>query len=153
SSQLPHDQVWLTSWEALGESLLAVVKRDLWWIAPLMFVLISVSLWLAFRRLTEVVLSLTTLILSGLCLLAIMRMAGWSWNLMNLMALPLLLGTGVDYSIHIQWALRRHADDARAAQRVTGRALLLCGGTTIAGFGSLCGSSNAGMASLGQVCA
>jgi KDO2-lipid IV(A) lauroyltransferase len=34
-----------------------------------------------------------------------------------------------------------------------GRALLLCGGTAVAGFGSLGFSSNAGMASLGQICA
>jgi len=31
--------------------------------------------------------------------------------------------------------------------------LMLCGGTAIAGFGSLAFSSNLGMASLGQVCA
>jgi predicted RND superfamily exporter protein len=39
------------------------------------------------------------------------------------------------------------------AYQSVGRALLLCGGTAIAGFGSLGLSSNAGMASLGQVCA
>jgi lauroyl/myristoyl acyltransferase len=34
-----------------------------------------------------------------------------------------------------------------------GRALLLCGGTAIAGFSSLAWSGNAGMASLGKICA
>jgi lauroyl/myristoyl acyltransferase len=82
-----------------------------------------------------------------------MRLAGWSWNLLNLMALPLMLGTGVDYSIFMQLALRRHHGDLRAAHLSVGRALLLCGGTAVAGFGSLAWSSNAGMASLGQVCA
>ena len=72
---------------------------------------------------------------------------------MNLMAAPLLLGAGVDYSIHIQLALRRHDGDLRAAHRAVGRALWLCGGTTVAGFGSNAWASNAGMASLGQVCA
>jgi KDO2-lipid IV(A) lauroyltransferase len=69
------------------------------------------------------------------------------------MAIPLVLGTGVDYSIFMQLALRRHNADLRAAYLSVGRALLLCGGTAIAGFGSLAWSSNAGMASLGQVCA
>jgi len=32
----------------------------------------------------------SVLLLSGLCLLATMAIAGWSWNLMNLMALPLI---------------------------------------------------------------
>ncbi|HVV72672.1 MAG TPA: hypothetical protein VHI52_14425, partial [Verrucomicrobiae bacterium] len=39
------------------------------------------------------------------------------------------------------------------AYQSVGRALLLCGGTAIAGFGSLAWSTNSGMASLGQVCA
>src|SRR5205085_10077798 len=82
-----------------------------------------------------------------------MRLANWSWNLLNLMALPLILGTGVDYSIFMQLALRRYHGDLRMAHRSVGRALLLCGATAIAGFGSLAWSSNAGMASLGQVCA
>jgi len=110
-------------------------------------------LYLAFHRPFEILLSLAVLALSGLCLLAVMRLAGWSWNLLNLMALPLVLGTGVDYSIFMQLALKRHHGDVHQAYLSVGRALLLCGGTAIAGFGSLAWSSNAGMASLGQVCA
>src|SRR6185312_12269862 len=109
--------------------------------------------WLAFRRFLEIGFSLAILLLSGLCLLAVMHLADWQWNLLNLMALPLILGTGVDYSIFMQLALRRHGGDLRLAHRAVGRALLLCGGTAIAGFGSLGFSSNAGMASLGRVCA
>jgi lauroyl/myristoyl acyltransferase len=69
------------------------------------------------------------------------------------MSLPLMLGTGVDYSIFMQLALRRHGGDLDQVRRSIGRALLLCGGTAIAGFGSLAWSSNMGMASLGKVCA
>ena len=82
-----------------------------------------------------------------------MKISGWSWNLLNLMALPLILGTGVDYSIFMQLALRRHGGDLKLAHQSVGRALLLCGGTAIAGFGSLGLSSNVGMSSLGRVCA
>ena len=82
-----------------------------------------------------------------------MALAGWTWNLMNLMALPLMLGTGVDYTLFIQLALRRHGGDLGVVRRSVGRALMLCGGTAVAGFGSLGFSSNPGMASLGKVCA
>jgi KDO2-lipid IV(A) lauroyltransferase len=82
-----------------------------------------------------------------------MKLMGWSWNLLSLMALPLILGTGVDYSLFMQLALRRHHGDLRVTHRSVGRALLLCGGTAVAGFGMLGWSNNAGMASLGQVCA
>jgi len=96
---------------------------------------------------------LASLGLSLLLLLALMRLTGWSWNLMNLVALPVLLGTGIDYAIHMQLALRRHQGNRDAIRRGVGRALLLCGATTIAGFGSLAFSTNAGLASLGRICA
>ena len=152
-AELPHDQVWLSGWELLGSGIFASVKRNLWKLITPMVLLVCLSLWLAFRRWKEILLSIAVLLFSGLCLLTIMRLAGWSWNLLNLMALPLILGTGVDYSIFIQLALRRYHGDLRMAHRSVGRALFLCGATAIAGFGSLAWSNNAGMASLGKICA
>jgi predicted RND superfamily exporter protein len=72
---------------------------------------------------------------------------------MNLMAVPLLMGMGVDFSIHMQLALRRYHGSRRLVGRSIGRALLLAGSTTVAGFGALTFSSNAGLASLGKICA
>ncbi len=152
-SQLPHDGVWLSSWEFLGGTVLAAVKKNMWKLLLPMIGLVLLSLWLAFRRFAEIFLSVSILLLSGFCLLAVMKICGWQWNLLNLMALPLILGTGVDYSIFMQLALRRHGGDLQVAHRSVGRALLLCGGTAVAGFGSLAFSSNAGMASLGRICA
>lgn len=141
------------SWSLLGPSLYEHVKHRLvWLLAAALFVIIG-ALWLVFGRPGEVLLSLATLAFSFLLLLAIMRAADWAWNLMNLMAVPLLLGTGVDYTIHMQLALRRHAGNLALVRRTTGRALLLCAGTTVAGFGSLAGSGNQGLASLGLLCA
>ena len=153
ATQLPAHGAWLTGWSLLGEALLGLVQRDLWFVLGPMFAVLLLSLWLAFMRWDEVLLSLAALALSGLLLLAVMRLAGWSWDLLNLMALPLLLGCGVDYGIHMQMTLRRHGGDLALARRTTGRALFLCAATTVAGFGSLATSSNAGLASLGLVCA
>jgi lauroyl/myristoyl acyltransferase len=152
-SPLPTEGVWLSSWSLLGQTVLEVVKHNMWKMLVPMVLLVLLSLWLAFGRLTEICLSLGVLLLSGICLLAVMKIAGWSWNVLNLMALPLILGTGVDYSLFMQLALRRHGGSLEAARRNVGRALLLCGGTAVSGFGSLGFSSNAGMSSLGQVCA
>jgi predicted RND superfamily exporter protein len=82
-----------------------------------------------------------------------MAVAGWSWNLMNVMALPLLFGAGIDYAIHIQHALRRHNGDVTQVRNTIGRAILLCAASTAVGFGTLGLGTNAGMASLGKVCA
>jgi predicted exporter/lauroyl/myristoyl acyltransferase len=153
STRLAEHQAFLSGWELLGTTTLKRVQGKMWQLVTPMIVLVLASLWFAFRRATEILLGVAVLLLSGLCLLATMAVAGWSWNLLNLMALPLMLGAGVDYSIFIQLALRRHGGDLGLVRRSIGRALLLCGGTAVAGFGSLAFSSNPGMASLGKVCA
>jgi predicted RND superfamily exporter protein/lauroyl/myristoyl acyltransferase len=153
SARLAEHQAFLSGWELLGTTTLKRVRGRMWQLVTPMVILVLASLWFAFRRPTEILLGVAVLLLSGVCLLATMAVAGWSWNLLNLMALPLMLGTGVDYSIFIQLALRRHGGNLGLVWRSIGRALLLCGGTAMAGFGSLAWSSNPGMASLGKVCA
>jgi predicted RND superfamily exporter protein len=145
--------IWLSGWQLISSAVLDSVMKNLWKLVLPMVGLVFLSLWLAFRRPLEILLSLAILLISGLILMAVMRLSGWSWNLLSLMGLPLILGTGVDYSIFMQLALRRYHGDLKVAHRAVGRALLLCGGTATAGFGALTFSSNAGMASLGQVCA
>jgi predicted RND superfamily exporter protein/lauroyl/myristoyl acyltransferase len=153
STRLAQDEAYLSGWQLLGAMTLKRVKSKMWQVVTPMVILVLASLWFAFRRSTEILLGSAVLLLSGLVLLTVMALAGWSWNLLNLMAVPLILGTGVDYSIFMQLALRRHGGDLVLVQRSIGRALLLCGGTAIAGFSSLAWSSNPGMASLGKVCA
>jgi predicted RND superfamily exporter protein len=153
SLELQANGVWLSGWEMLGPSVSKLVRRELWRVLLPILGLVLLTLWLAFRSWRDAVLSLATLAVSGLALHLVMVAAGWSWNMMNLMALPLLLGMGVDFSIHIQLALRRHQGDLAFVRRSVGRALLLAGSTTVAGFASLSFASNAGIAALGKVCA
>jgi predicted RND superfamily exporter protein len=143
----------LSGWELLGSTVFDTVVRELPRVVLPILLLVFVSLWLAFRNLKEVLLSFLTLAFSAIVLWAAMGLLNWNWNILNLMSLPLLLGMGVDFGIHIQLALRRHDGDLLAVRRSVGRALLLAGATTVAGFGSLAFSTNAGMASLGKACA
>lgn len=149
----PEGRAWLVGWDRLGKALAEVIQRGLRRVLIPTALAIIVCLGLAFRRPLEVWLSLAMLAFSLLCLCALMKLVGWSWNLLNLMALPLLLGAGVDYAIHMLLALRRYNGDVARTRRSVGRALWLCAATTIAAFGSLGLSNNAGLASLGQVCA
>jgi predicted RND superfamily exporter protein len=151
--ELQREGVILSGWELLGTTVFDTVVSELPRVLVPIFLLVVVSLWFAFRSFKEVALSLGTLAFSGVLLWASMALLDWEWNILNMMALPLLLGMGVDYGIHIQLALRRYNGDLLAVRRSVGRALLLAGATTVAGFGSLAFSTNAGMASLGKVCA
>jgi predicted exporter len=147
------DSVTLSGWSLLGRTVLRQVQREIPMISGLVGITVIAALWLSFRRFIPVLLSLAVLAFSGVLLLACMSLLGWRWNLINLTALPLLLGMGIDYSIHIQTALDRFRGDSSGAFHSVGRALLLAGSTTIIGFTFLAFSSNAGMSSLGQVCA
>ncbi|MCI0744996.1 MAG: MMPL family transporter [Verrucomicrobia subdivision 3 bacterium] len=151
--ELRRENVIISGWEFIGPTIFELVVRELPRVTIPIAALVLISLWLAFRDFKAVLLSLATLAFSGLAMQAIMDLAGWRWNLLNLMGIPLLLGIGVDYSIHIQLALRRYGGDLAAARKSVGRALLLAGTTTVVGFGSLSFSTNAGMSSLGKVCA
>lgn len=150
---LQREGIILSGWELLGSTVFDIVMKELPRALVPIVILVLFSLWLAFRNIKEVALSLATLGVAGLLLSAGMRLLQWDWNILNLMALPLLLGMGVDFSIHLQLALRRYDGNLLAVRRSVGRALLLAGTTTVAGFGSLAFSTNAGMASLGRVCA
>lgn len=76
-----------------------------------------------------------------------------TWNSFNVCGLPLLFGTGLDFSIHMIFALRRGEGDATRARRGIGKALIFCGVSSAIGFGSLATASAHGLASLGIVCA
>lgn len=142
----------LTGWSALGEALLVHTEKRLPGLVVTILLLVGFCLWLAFRDVREVQLSFAALGAAFLVLLTLMSLFGWSWNLMNFMAAPLLLGASVDYTIHTQLALRRNGGDIAAFRRTTGRALLLASATTIVGFASLAWAGNAGLASLGRLC-
>lgn len=147
------DGVTFCGWQLLGQALLGHIETRVAWLVAAMGLALAAGLRWTLGSWREVGLSFATLGFGLMLLLSGMAVMEASWNLMNLTALPLLLGAGVDYAIHVQLALRRHGGDAAAMRRTTGRALWLCAGTTIAGFGSLAWSSNAGLASLGAVCA
>jgi predicted RND superfamily exporter protein len=71
-------------------------------------------------------------------------------NPANIMTLPLVIGIGVTNGIHI---LNRFAEELTPSilTRSTGKAVLVSGLTTIAGFGSLILGKHQGIKSLGLV--
>jgi hopanoid biosynthesis associated RND transporter like protein HpnN len=80
----------------------------------------------------------------------VMYLTGFKWNYASLMALPILIGTAVDYGVHL--AHRAEQEDSVAeAARTTGKAIALSGLTTLIGFGSLILGNHWGVRSLGLV--
>lgn len=145
--------IFLSSWETLGSDVLEVLKEGFVRITIPVIALVILSLCLTFRFWTDVFLCIGSVVFSGATLLLVMAFLEWDWTLLNLMALPLLLGLGVDYSIHMLLAMRRYKDVFPMVWRTTGQALLLCAVTSAVGFGSLSLAGNQGLADLGRTCA
>ena len=139
------------SWELLGPAVGPLVRKDITDVFLPMAVLMVVMLGWIFRSARQVLACLAMMALSGMILLATMAMLGMGWNFLNIAATPLLLGTGIDYGIHVGLALKRNGGDLRAMWQGTGKAVLFCGASTAIGFGSLIFASNEAMASLGAV--
>ncbi len=153
-SQLAEENNGLiVSWSQLSPAIRELIQSEKRSVLLPLSLLVLVMLVLAFRRLRDVTLSVSTFIYSGLLMIAIMTVTDLKWNIVNLAAVPLLLGAGLDYSIHMLMAVRRLKDDVEEAKQTIGRALLLCGLSSVTGFTTVAFSTNHGLSQLGIVCA
>ncbi len=150
-SKLAGDGIWLSSWSLFRPAVSKLVNEDMVrMLLPMSLLLVGMML-LIFRRVADVGLALFAMVLSTLLLLAIMKVTDLRWNFVNLMATPLLLGTGIDYAIHVTLTLRRTGGNFRELWNGTSKALLFCGASNVIGFGSLIFSSSEALTSLGMV--
>ena len=114
-------------------------------------VVIGVLLWLALRRVTDVLLTLVPLLVAGAVTLEICVLIGMPLNFANIVALPLLLGVGVAFKIYYVTAWR--AGRTNLLQSSLTRAIFFSALTTATAFGSLWLSSHPGTASMGKLLA
>ena len=103
-------------------------------------------LFLVFRNARERLVAVGSLAFSGFLMLGVMRATGMTWNFVSIGAVPMTLGLGLDFNIHMLHALRQRGADGHNI----GRALAYCGLSTGLGFGALGLSDNLGLATFGQ---
>ncbi|HEY5623149.1 MAG TPA: MMPL family transporter [Gammaproteobacteria bacterium] len=113
---------------------------------------VSVTLLIFLRRLGDSLLVLVPVLLAAGVTVAATVVLGIEFNFANVIALPLLLGVGVDNGIHIVHRMRKEPPaSGLLSDTSTSRAVLASGLTTVASFGNLAFASHLGMASMGQV--
>ena len=112
---------------------------------------IAILLYVALRRVIDVVLTLFPLILAGIVTLETTVIIGMPLNYANIIALPLLLGVGVAFKIYYIMAWREGRSGLLASPLT--RAVFFSGMTTAVAFGSLMLSNHPGTASMGQLLA
>ena len=116
------------------------------------FIAITVMLYILLARKRDVFLVLIPLLTAALVTGAISVLAGLPLNFANVIALPLLLGIGVDSGIHIIHRYRTDlADGKNILATSTARAVVVSSLTTMGGVGNLALSPHAGTASMGML--
>jgi predicted RND superfamily exporter protein len=113
---------------------------------------IAIMVLIHFRSVGSVLLALVPVAVGSIWLGGIMGYYNIQLNPANIMTLPLVVGIGVTNGIHI---LNRFAEERTPSilAKSTGKAVLVSGLTTIAGFGSLALARHRGIESLGYVMA
>jgi predicted RND superfamily exporter protein len=143
-------QARCTSNELIALQLRGMVKRDFTLLAPLALAVVLVLLFLHFRNPRWVGMALTPLLSGVAYMLGASALLGIDLNPANAVAIPLILGIGIDDGIHIVHRYRERKDVGQAV-KLTGRAVIMTSLTTMVGFGSLSTSHFPALASLGQL--
>ena len=139
-----------TSNELIALQLRGMVKRDFTLLAPLALAVVLVLLFLHFRNPRWVGMALTPLLSGVAYMLGASALLGLDLNPANAVAIPLILGIGIDDGIHIVHRYREKKDVGQTV-KLTGRAVIMTSLTTMVGFGSLSTSHFPALASLGQL--
>lgn len=112
---------------------------------------IFVLLFLALRKISDVLLTLIPLLMAGAVTLEICALTGMAINFANIIALPLLLGVGVAFKIYYIMAWR--SGKTGLLQSSLTRAVVFSGMTNAVAFGSMWSSDYPGMSSMGKMMA
>jgi len=138
-----------TGMPVIMRALFEIIGRDGRNAAYLTLVLVYLILLLDFRSFKYAFIAMLPLATGAVWMVGLMQLFGFQLDMMNVMALPLILGIGIDDGVHVvhRWRL----EGPRSANIVlssTGKAVLLTSLTTILAFGSMMFSPFRGYASL-----
>jgi len=104
---------------------------------------------LALRDPAEALLVITPIAMAAAFTLATAVVIDLSFNMANIMAIPLVLGLGIDNGVHLVVRYREERCLDNLLRSSTARAIVLSGLTTLAAFGALSVSSHRGISSMG----
>jgi uncharacterized membrane protein YdfJ with MMPL/SSD domain len=131
---------------------LKAMKNGFQWAGFYAFCAIVVVLVLDFRSPRRTLIALAPLALGLTFAVGVLGLFGLPLNPANMIALPLVLGVGVDNGVHVLHDfLARKSEGQNLLSRAIGRGVLVKALTTMIGFGTLMISSQRGLAGLGFI--
>ena len=134
-------------WESMKEVVKAFEQA-----ITIAIVTITILLLMMRRNIKDTLLVIIPLLLAGLFTMSSTALTGTPINFANIIALPLLLGLGVDNGIHMLEKVRHSANDEQNIyQSSTARGIFYGALTTISSFAGLAFSPHQGVSSMGLV--
>ncbi|GEM_PF-2303266 len=143
--------VFLTGTMVVAHDLARIVKADFLRISCWVAVIAAVVLVVCYRDATRVLLSLTPIAVGLVFLMGLMSVFGISFNFINVLVVPVIIGLGVDNGIHLVHRFFETRGDVGLVVTDTGRAIVITNLTSMVGFGSLWVGSYRGLTSMGRL--
>lgn len=151
-SGVAEDRYILTGPNMLTGDLKALILQNLKSALRLAGLGIFMVLFVYYRSLKLVLVSMVPLLTGLVSLVGIMALTGIDFNFINLIVIPMIVGIGIDDGVHFA-NTHIHSDRTPVSKAMfhTGRAVVLTSLTTIVGFGSIALSHYPGLRSMGIV--
>jgi len=140
----------ISGWSQTLTDLVPWAEKELLFFAISVSSVILIVLALVYRSLSLWLLHAGSLFLAMAAAAATFKLLDLPLNLLNVLALPLILGVGVDYSTHLLLGLKNQTKNSHPAEVF--KPVLMAGLTTMLGFGALILARNPALASLGLAC-
>lgn len=150
--ELPSGKTLSASGEAMIlADILELVTREAPLVLSAAILSVLLAMWVTLGSLASAVLCLAPTVLSVLGLVGLMPLLGIPFNYLNILVVPVLVGTTVDAGVHLLSRFREGGGDFAAVYVETGRAIV--GGllTSAVGFGALLLADHPGLNSIGRL--
>ncbi len=141
----------VTGTNVVGRELRRFFSREAPRAVVVGLVLVFVLLLVDFRSLKLTSIAMLQLVCGVLMMLGAMRVLGIELNYVNAFVATMILGVGIDYSIHLVHRMHGHRGRVEPGLLETGKAVVMAALTNIAGFGTLVLGSYPALRSFGLV--
>ncbi|HIG30152.1 MAG TPA: hypothetical protein EYQ50_21085 [Verrucomicrobiales bacterium] len=138
----------VTGMPVIGKLMLQKTKAALEITGSRAFLLIVIFVVLQFRNIPSALLALLPSALTWIWMPYLMHVFGLTFNPLNVMALPVVLGIAVDDGAHLVHRFYEEGGNLIETLTGTGRSVILTSMTNIAAFGTLAFSTHQGLRSL-----
>ncbi len=131
--------------------ILEMVVRESPWVLLAATLSVLLATWLMLGSLGLALVCIAPTVLSMVALAGVMPLLGLPFNYLNILVVPVLVGTTVDGAVHLVTRLREPGEPFEAAYAETSRAV--AGGllTSAVGFGALLMADHPGLQSVGKL--